>query len=165
MGLDLHKPAWEAVLSVEDTSNRRDCARTFFTVAPSAGVIRLEKKALVIFQRLDRLQPEQVVRRKFRHLSKFVKWLKMRILVGPPRFELGTSCTPSRRLHSTGPTATGAFYTLHGFGSSASAPCSWPANHFSAQFLAHLCTHAFQAGAPLPRINFTVLRVTVDKRP
>ena len=60
----------------------------------------------------------------------------LRNLVGLPGFEPGTSCTPNTRPASTGYTASGVFYGLHGFGASASAHrrSRW------IEFLAHFWT-------------------------
>ncbi len=60
----------------------------------------------------------------------------LRNLVGPPRFELGTSCTPNSGSPSIGYTDSRVLFGLHGFGASASAHRRWPENHLRAHFCA-----------------------------
>ena len=59
-------------------------------------------------------------------------------MVGLPRFELGTSCTPNTGPPSLGSVDLGVFYGLHGFGASASAHCRWR----WIEFLAHFCAQS-----------------------
>jgi hypothetical protein len=58
-------------------------------------------------------------------------------LVGLPRFELGTSCTPNSGSAFVVYTDLRVLFGLHGFGASASAHRRWPKN----QLLTHILTH------------------------
>jgi len=83
----------------------------------------------------DRRQFWTPIGRQTMPLGRSAGYKSLGNLVGLPGFEPGTSCTPSTRPASTGHTASGVFYGLHGFGASASAHRRWR----WIEFLAHFC--------------------------
>src|SRR5712692_458069 len=64
-------------------------------------------------------------------------------MVGPVRFELTTSCTPSTQQGYTCSMHLGVFYNLHGFGAPASAHRNWRwdriCSHFSHADISRWC--------------------------